>query len=123
MKWNLILRSGKRALLQSASDTQFAVVSGYNPDAPEDQQWDHGSYFPYWEDTNKKVQMLSNALEYFRCLTEENYIPRERLIELATRFKDCETGDEDLDNVLDDMEENEVDFFCLEGRVLRDDEL
>ena len=123
MKWNLILRSGKRALLQSASDTQFAVVCGYNPDAPEDQQWDHGSYFPYWEDLNRKVQMLSNALEYFRCLTEENYIPRERLIELATRFKDCESGDEDLENVLEDMEENEVEFFCLEGRVLRDDEL
>lgn len=123
MKWNLILRSGKRALLQSASDTQFAVVSGYNPDAPEDQQWDHGSYFPYWEDPNRKVQMLSNALEYFRCLTEENYIPRERLIELATRFKDCENGDDDLDNVLDDMEDNEIEFFGLEGRVLRDDEL
>lgn len=46
MKWIQILRKGKYALLQSESDSQYVVASGYNPDDPEGQQWGHGSYFP-----------------------------------------------------------------------------
>ena len=41
MKWKEILRKDKYALLQSESDTQYAVVSGYDPTQPEDQQWAH----------------------------------------------------------------------------------
>ena len=93
MKWIQILRKGKYALLQSESDSQYVVASGYNPDDPEGQQWGHGSYFPYWGDADKKIEMLQNALDYFRCLTENDFIPRSRLIELATRFKDVETGE------------------------------
>ena len=55
MKWIQILRKGKYALLQSESDSQYVVASGYNPDDPEGQQWGHGSYFPYWGDANKKI--------------------------------------------------------------------
>ena len=35
MKWIEILRKNDCALLQSESDTQYAVVSGYNPTQPE----------------------------------------------------------------------------------------
>lgn len=39
MKWIEILRKDKYALLQSESDTQYAVVSDYDPTLPENQQW------------------------------------------------------------------------------------
>ena len=42
MKWTELLRKDNYALLQSESDTQYAVVSGYDPTQPEDQQWSHG---------------------------------------------------------------------------------
>lgn len=45
MKWIELLRNGDYALLQSESDTQYAVVSGYDPTQPEGQQWAHGTYF------------------------------------------------------------------------------
>ena len=50
MKWIEISRSkdGNYAVLQDEKDTQFVLASGYNPDAPEDQKWGHGSYFMYW---------------------------------------------------------------------------
>ena len=47
MKWIEILRKDDYALLQSESDTQYAVVSGYDPTQPEDQQWSSGTYFTY----------------------------------------------------------------------------
>lgn len=43
MKWIEILRKDKYALLQSESDTQYAVVSGYDPMQPEGQQWSSGT--------------------------------------------------------------------------------
>ena len=50
MRWIEILRRNDYALLQSESDTQYAVVKGYNPTLPEDKQWDYGTYFEYWGD-------------------------------------------------------------------------
>ena len=38
MKWKEILRKDGYALLQSESNTQYAVVSGYDPTQPEDQR-------------------------------------------------------------------------------------
>ena len=105
-EWNLLLRKDRFALLQSKSDSQYVVASGYNPDDPEG---------PYWGDADKKIEMLQNALDYFRCLTENDFIPRSRLIELATRFKDVETGDEDVYDLLEDMTDEEKYFFGLEG--------
>lgn len=57
---------------------------------------------------------LYGAVEYMYSRLDKNYIPRERLIELATRFKDCANGDEDMENVIDDMEDYELDFFGIE---------
>lgn len=65
MKWIEILRNGDYALLQSESDTQYAVVSGYDPTQPEGQQWAHGTYFTYFQNNLKKIQYLQSAYDCF----------------------------------------------------------
>ena len=76
MKWIEILRKKDYALLQSESNTHYAVVSGYNPMQPENQQWNYGIYFTYWNDANRKADCLQNALDCFRSRTEENYVTK-----------------------------------------------
>lgn len=119
MKWIEILRKDDVALLQSENDTQYAVVTGYNPEAPEDQQWDSGTYFTYWNNKNTKVSYLQVALDCFRDKTEINYVPRCRLEELATQFKDGlieddrESAMQFFDEVCE-MDESEKKFFGIE---------
>ena len=105
MKWIEILRNKDSALLQSESDTQYAVVSGYDPNAPENQQWANGNYFSYGllgKNENLKTLYLASALDCFRQKAEENYIPRCRLEELATQFKD---------GLIEDDRETAMEFF------------
>lgn len=69
MKWKEILQKDEVALLQSENDTQYAVVNGYNPDAPENQQWANGNYFSYGlfgKNVELKTLYLANALDFFR---------------------------------------------------------
>lgn len=73
MKWKEILQKGSYALLQSESNTQYCVASGYNPTQPENQQWDHGTYFMYWNDLNRKPAALQEALDCFRSRTEDDH--------------------------------------------------
>lgn len=119
MKWKEILRKEDIALLQSESDTQYAVVSGYDPTQPEDEQWSHGTYFEYWDATSYKIIMLQTALDCLRSRTESDYIPRCRLEELATQFKDGLIED-DRDSALEyfdeycEMSEEEKSFFGIE---------
>lgn len=106
MKWKEILRNGSYALLQSETDTQYVVASGYDPTQSEGQQWNHGTYFTYQNDS-QKANSLFNALELFRYRTEENYISRSRFEELTTQFKD------ELEEYLDEDEYEEFfDFEC-----------
>ena len=60
MKWTELLRKDNYALLQSESDTQYAVASGYDPTQPEDQQWSSGTYFTYWNDAKRKADCWQN---------------------------------------------------------------
>lgn len=122
MKWIEILRSkdGNYAVLQDEKDTQFVVASGYNPDAAEDQKWGHGSYFIYWNNKENKAEMLMNAIDLFRYRTEKNYIPRSRLEELATKFKDglysytfTEEGDDYFFDEECGMTDYEKEFFGI----------
>lgn len=76
MKWTELLRKDNYALLQSESDTQYAVASGYDPTQPEDQQWAHGTYFTYWNNAKRKADCLQNALDCFRSKTEEHYVTK-----------------------------------------------
>lgn len=115
MKWNVLLRKDGFALLQSENDTQYAVVSEYDPTQPEDQQWNHGTYFAYFADRNRKVICLQKALDTFRYKTESDYITRDRLIELATKFKDLMVEEEFyLNDIFTDeceMTSTELNFF------------
>ena len=86
MKWNEIIKRNNVALLQNETDTSFVVAIGYDPEAAEDNQWNHGHYYTYTG--TDKVEKLSNALEIFRIITDEKYIPRCRMEELLTLFKD-----------------------------------
>lgn len=65
MKWIVILRKDKYALLQSKSDTQYAVVSDYDPAQSEDWQWSSGTHFIYWNNAERKTICLQNALDLF----------------------------------------------------------
>lgn len=120
MKWIEILRNGSYALLQSETDTQYCVANGYDPTQPEDQQWAHGTYFTYGNDKERKAMSLSNALELFRYRTENNYISRQRLEELATKFKDglfaTYLEDQEYNEFFDnecEMTESEKEFFGI----------
>lgn len=102
MKWVEILRKDKLALIQAENNSQYAVASGYNPDGKEDEQWSHASYFMYYGNEQAKDLYLQAALDMFRAKSEENYIPRYRLEELATKFKD---------GLLEDDKEEAMIFF------------
>lgn len=103
MKWIVILRKNGYALLQNQDDTQYVVASGYNPDAPGDSQWDHGKYYLYKSNKDIKSICLQNALDYFRNRTEDTYITRQRLEELATLLKDGLVED-DYDSAMEYFE-------------------
>lgn len=120
MKWIEILRKDNYALLQSETDTQYVVANGYDPRQREGNQWSHGTYFTY-QNNSQKANSLANALELFRSRTENNYISRCRLEELATKFKDGLYGDyleaEEYEEFFNDeceMDEYEKKFFGLE---------
>lgn len=122
MKWIEILRKDEVALLQSENDIQYVVATGYNPNAPEDQQWANGNYFSYGlfgKNENLKTLYLASALDCFRQKVEENFIPRCRLEELATQFKDglIEDGREsamEFFNEVCEMEDYEKEFFGID---------
>lgn len=131
MKWNVICQKGNTALLQNEKDTQFVVAYEYNPEMPEDEQWASGRYFCYWRADCKAV-FLQHALEYFRNTTENDYIPRCRMEELATNFKDkfiqlcedCTMSDDEFDEEMEelDLESHERKWFGLSERNGDDEE-
>lgn len=112
MLWNELLRKGNVSLLQSQSDTQYCVCRNYNPDAKEDQQYDGGTYFCYWGDKERKAYFLSAALENFRVKTEDNYVSRARLEELATKFKD---------GLIEDDRESAMEYFEYECEMTEEE--
>lgn len=119
MKWIEILRKNDCALLQSESDTQYAVVSGYDPSQPEDQQWAHGTYFTYFQNNSKKMLYLQSAYDCFMEKVNADYISRCRLSELATLFKDGlisddrESAFEYFENCCE-MTDKEKEWFGIE---------
>ena len=119
MKWKEILRKDKYALLQSESDTQYVVVSGYDPTQPEDQQWSHGTYFTYFHNNFKKMIYLQSANDSFMGKVNADYIPLCRLSELATLFKDGLISDDresamEYFNEVCEMTDEEKEWFGIE---------
>ena len=115
------------SLIQRKIDTcypEYAVVRNLDPNKPmeSNEQWDCTiGYFSYTSEG------LSKAVDLFRYKTEENYISRMRLEELATNFKDYifdleedKNVNEVINELVDcyDISENEIEFFGLQ----KDDE-
>ena len=112
MLWNELLRNGNISLLESQSDTQYCICRNYNPNEKEDQQYDSGTYFCYWGDKERKPYFLSAALENFRVKTEDNYVSRARLEELATKFKD---------GLIEDDRESAMEYFEYECEMTEEE--
>ena len=118
MKYNIILRNGRYALLEMKN--QYVVACGFDETQEEGSQWAQGYYYTHWNSSEiVKQRMLSAALEYYRSLTETDYIPRCRLEELATQFKDGLIEDDEESameyfNEVCEMTENEKEFFGIE---------
>ena len=114
---------GNVALIERKTNTryaEYAVVRNLDRHKSMecDDQWDNT--IGYW---NNDMRGLANAVDLFRQKTEQNYISRARLEELATRFKDYafemaensyDTNDiiEDLQNE-NDMTDYELEFFGI----------
>ena len=113
MLWNELLRNGNCSLLQSQSDTQYCVCSNYDATQPEDQQYNNGTYFCYWENKELKARFLSAALECFRARTEENYISKYRMEELASKA---------IDGLIED-DATEASYYFIEEMEMEDFEL
>ena len=118
MKYTVLLKNGRYALLEMK--TQYVVACGFDETQEEGSQWAQGYYYTHWNASEiVKQRMLSASLECFRTLTETDYIPRCRLEELATQFKDglIEDGEveamEYFDEVCEMTDEEKV-FFGIE---------
>ena len=119
MDYKLIMESGDYALiLRGSRMEEYAVVNGLNKETGE---WGWTCcYYNFGNYTQiDKAQALFLALDYFRMRTENNYIPRCRLEELATLFKDGLISDDrdsafEYFNEVCEMSEEEKSFFGIE---------
>ena len=118
MIYDLIMESGEYALiLRGSRMKEYAVVNGLDK-AKGSWAWtciyyNFGEFSPL-----SQAEALAMAVDYFRNRTEENYIPRCRLEELATKFKDglygadLETEEyEEFFNEECEMDDYEKKFF------------
>ena len=120
LKW--ITERGNVALIKRGDKhKEYAVVRNLVEDEPfdSDEQWDNTiEYYP------ADIIGLQKAVDCFRRKSEYDYIPRMRLEELATQFKDglVETygDDPETSEVIEDLIETyeladyEAEFFGLE---------
>lgn len=119
MDYKLIMESGDYALiLRGSRMEEYAVVCQLDK-AKGVWGWTC-AYYNFCEFSPlSQAKALANAIDCFRLRTEEGYIPRCRLEELATFFKDGLISD-DRDSALEyfdeccEMSEEEKSFFGIE---------
>lgn len=112
MRYEVIMEKGDISLIRRKQDLdEYAVVSGLDKEKGE---WDYTlCYWSFGRYSNtSQAECLSRVIEYYRYITEIDYIPRDRLIELATCFKDKII--ENIENVFIEPEENMKEFFIDE---------
>ena len=119
MQYEVLFEKGNYALIKRGTYMQqYAVVNGLNKERGD---W---AYTVEYTDFGKfskitEIKALEYMIELFRYKTEENYIPRWRLEELATLFKDGLVEDDEesameyFDEVCE-MTESEKEFFGIE---------
>lgn len=119
MKYEVIMEKGDYALiLRGSRMEEYAVVNGLDK---EKGSWAWTCAYYYFGEFApiSKVEALSEAIDVFRYKTEENYIPRCRLEELATLFKDGLISD-DRESAMEyfdeycEMSEEEKSFFGID---------
>lgn len=121
MKYEIIMEKGNYTLINRGEKLkEYAVVNGLNKEKG-DWAWTC-SYFAYEYDgipQGNQALALATAIDHFRLLTEDNYITRPRLEELATHFKDGLIEDDEYEamiyfNETCEMEDYEKEFFGIE---------
>lgn len=106
---------------------EYAVVRNLDLNKPmdSDEQWDRTlDYYNPIISNRSNIECLQKAIECYRVKTEDNYISRARLEEIATKFKDTcfeigeieEIGDGTVGESLIlscDLEDYEIEFFGI----------
>lgn len=115
--YEIIAQKKEYALIKMESTEEYKIVSDICADgswAYTVCSWMYGKY------GREEYLVMQDALDTFRARTENTYIPRSRLEELATKFKDgmfsCDLDEEEYDEFFDDecdMTDDELDFFGM----------
>lgn len=107
----------KFALIET--DNNYIVACGYSALERWGRQWEHGVYYTFFNDKEKLVA-LNKATEKLFEKVNENYIPRCRLEELVTLFKDGMIEDDresafEYFDFICEMTDEEKEFFGIES--------
>ena len=122
MKYELIMEIGEYALIDRGEKIkEYAVVNSLNKETGE-WAWTCCYYCYYCDGVAApctQAEALALCVDYIRMRTEKNYIPRCRLEELATQFKDGLIEDDEYSameyfNEVCEMEDYEKKFFGIE---------
>lgn len=105
MKYQVLMGKGNYTLvLRNESLNEYAVMYGY--DKESDSFAGTCGYFSFDNYSSfTQTEALSRAVELFRVKTEEDYLSRARLEELAGMFKDGLIED-DYDSAMEYFSEN-----------------
>ena len=113
----IIAQKKEYALIKMENTEEYKIVSDICADgslAYTVCSWMYGEF------GREEYLILQDAIDAFRARTESTYIPRSRLEELATKFKDgifsCDLDEEEYDEFFDDecdMTDEELEFFSM----------
>lgn len=112
MKTNVILTKGQYTLLEN--NKEYIVAYDYNEDT---QSWAHGAYFSHWGENERKIKCLADALDYIRYKTDELFITKARMTEIATIAIHAIVEETDFETFIEDAEmevEEAVHFGVFE---------
>ena len=116
--YEIIAQKKEYALIKMESTEEYKIVSDICADgswAYTVCSWMYGKY------GREEYLVLQNAIDSFRARTESDYIPRSRLEELSTKWKDkiiqdCWMTEEEQNEYFigeQDMDDAELEFFGL----------
>ena len=109
----VMFRQGKIALLDTPNE--YIVATDYDWIT---RKWSKYKGYIHYGNLAMKVKTLELALGGYMMLTENGeYITRMRALELATRFKDVATGDDDFSEILKDLSLKEKEFFGITSEM------
>lgn len=110
---NVMFRQGKIALLDTPNE--YIVATDYDWIT---RKWSKYKGYIHYGNLAMKVKTLELALGGYMMFTENGeYITRMRALELATRFKDVATGDDDFSEILKDLSLKEKEFFGITSEM------